>query len=154
MADRYLLESSAVDGYLLEDGTGIILLDGPTVKVITDVLQIVESILRIKHLFKVLTDMIQTVESVLKVRSLTRVFTDVVQTVETLIRRLAFVRVTSEALQLVESTLRLKRIRQVVNETVSTVESVLKFIVTTVVKKGYAVAARISREYFRRIRKR
>ncbi len=27
MADRYLLESSAVDGYLLEDGTGVLLLE-------------------------------------------------------------------------------------------------------------------------------
>jgi hypothetical protein len=30
MADRYLLESSAVDGYLLEDGTGVLLLDAPS----------------------------------------------------------------------------------------------------------------------------
>lgn len=29
MADRYLLESSAVDGYLLEDGSGVLLLDAP-----------------------------------------------------------------------------------------------------------------------------
>ena len=28
MADRYLLESSATDGYLLEDGTGVLLLEG------------------------------------------------------------------------------------------------------------------------------
>ena len=27
MADRYLLESSATDGYLLEDGTGVLLLE-------------------------------------------------------------------------------------------------------------------------------
>jgi hypothetical protein len=27
MADRYLLESSAVDGYLLEDGSGVLLLE-------------------------------------------------------------------------------------------------------------------------------
>jgi len=28
MADRYLLESSPTDGYLLEDGSGVLLLDG------------------------------------------------------------------------------------------------------------------------------
>lgn len=28
MADRLLLESSATDGYLLEDGSGVILLEG------------------------------------------------------------------------------------------------------------------------------
>ena len=27
MADRYLIEGSATDGYLLEDGTGVLLLD-------------------------------------------------------------------------------------------------------------------------------
>ena len=27
MADRYLVETSAVDGYLLEDGTGILILE-------------------------------------------------------------------------------------------------------------------------------
>jgi hypothetical protein len=27
-ADRYLLESSATDGYLLEDGSGVLLLEG------------------------------------------------------------------------------------------------------------------------------
>jgi len=27
MADRYLLESGGVDGFLLEDGTGVLLLD-------------------------------------------------------------------------------------------------------------------------------
>lgn len=27
MADRYLLESSAIDGYLLEDGSGVLLLE-------------------------------------------------------------------------------------------------------------------------------
>ena len=27
MADRYLLESSATDGYLLEDGSGVLLLE-------------------------------------------------------------------------------------------------------------------------------
>ena len=27
MADRYLLESSGVDGYLLEDGSGVLLLE-------------------------------------------------------------------------------------------------------------------------------
>ena len=27
MADRYLIETSAVDGYLLEDGTGVLLLE-------------------------------------------------------------------------------------------------------------------------------
>lgn len=31
MADRYLLESGAPDGYLLEDGTGVLLLDAPPV---------------------------------------------------------------------------------------------------------------------------
>lgn len=31
MPDRYLLESSLVDGYLLEDGTGVLLLDAPVV---------------------------------------------------------------------------------------------------------------------------
>jgi len=195
MADRYLLESSVTDGYLLEDGTGIILLDGPTVKVITDVLQVVESVLRLKHLFKIFTDVVQTVESVLKVRSLTRVFTDVVQTIETLIRRLTFVRVTNEVFQLVESTLHLKSIRQTINETlqlvesilypkrirqvinetlellsvtvgdietalikiineaISTVESMLKFVVTTVIKKGYAVAIRTKHKYILRRRR-
>ena len=29
MADRYLLESGAPDGYLLEDGTGVMLLETP-----------------------------------------------------------------------------------------------------------------------------
>ena len=29
MADRYLLESGAPDGYLLEDGSGVLLLDAP-----------------------------------------------------------------------------------------------------------------------------
>jgi hypothetical protein len=27
MADRYLIETSAIDGYLLEDGTGVLLLE-------------------------------------------------------------------------------------------------------------------------------
>jgi hypothetical protein len=27
MADRYLIETSAVDGYLLEDGSGVLLLE-------------------------------------------------------------------------------------------------------------------------------
>lgn len=27
MADRYLIETSAVDGYLLEDGTGVLILE-------------------------------------------------------------------------------------------------------------------------------
>ena len=27
MADRYLIETSLVDGYLIEDGTGVLLLD-------------------------------------------------------------------------------------------------------------------------------
>jgi len=27
MADRYLLESSAIDGYLLEDGSGVLLIE-------------------------------------------------------------------------------------------------------------------------------
>lgn len=27
MADRYLIETSGVDGYLLEDGTGVLLLE-------------------------------------------------------------------------------------------------------------------------------
>jgi len=31
MADFYLLEGSAVDGYLLEDGTGVLLLEAPAV---------------------------------------------------------------------------------------------------------------------------
>jgi hypothetical protein len=33
MADRYLLESSATDGYLLEDGTGVLLLETPASEV-------------------------------------------------------------------------------------------------------------------------
>lgn len=33
MADRYLLESSLVDGYLLEDGSGVLLLEVPTATV-------------------------------------------------------------------------------------------------------------------------
>lgn len=31
MADRYLLESGAPDGYLLEDGSGVLLLEVPGV---------------------------------------------------------------------------------------------------------------------------
>ena len=30
MADRYLIETSGTDGYLLEDGTGVLLLDATT----------------------------------------------------------------------------------------------------------------------------
>lgn len=30
MADRYLLESGAPDGYLLEDGSGVLILEGVT----------------------------------------------------------------------------------------------------------------------------
>jgi len=33
MADRYLLESGAPDGYLLEDGTGVLLLEEPSADV-------------------------------------------------------------------------------------------------------------------------
>jgi len=33
MADRYLLEGSATDGYLLEDGTGVLLLEVPAADV-------------------------------------------------------------------------------------------------------------------------
>lgn len=36
MADRYLLESSTVDGYLLEDGTGVLLLEVPASDVFID----------------------------------------------------------------------------------------------------------------------
>ncbi len=38
MADRYLLESSATDGYLLEDGTGVLLLETPATEVFIDML--------------------------------------------------------------------------------------------------------------------
>jgi len=31
VADRYLLESSATDGYLLEDGTGVLLIEAVAV---------------------------------------------------------------------------------------------------------------------------
>jgi hypothetical protein len=30
MADRYLIETSAVDGYLLENGSGVLILDAVT----------------------------------------------------------------------------------------------------------------------------
>lgn len=30
MADRYLIETSATDGYQLEDGSGVVLLEQPT----------------------------------------------------------------------------------------------------------------------------
>lgn len=47
MADRYLLESGAPDGYLLEDGTGVLLLDAPFTDytpTITDPAGLVDSI--------------------------------------------------------------------------------------------------------------
>jgi hypothetical protein len=36
VADRYLLETSAVDGYLLEDGSGVLLKEGVTVTLVAD----------------------------------------------------------------------------------------------------------------------
>ena len=48
MADRYLLESGAPDGYLLEDGTGVLILD-----VTTDVF--IEGLHRIEMGMKPLT---------------------------------------------------------------------------------------------------
>lgn len=37
--DRYLLESSLVDGYLLEDGTGVLLLETPASEVFFAMMQ-------------------------------------------------------------------------------------------------------------------
>lgn len=42
MADRYLLESSAVDGYLLEDGSGVLLLEAAAVDVFIEGLHRIE----------------------------------------------------------------------------------------------------------------
>ena len=59
MADHYLLESSVVDGFLLENGSGVILLDKPIVKVIDDVLQIVESTLHPKRIRQIVNETLE-----------------------------------------------------------------------------------------------
>lgn len=42
MADRYLLESGAPDGYLLEDGSGVLLLEEPSADVFIEGLSRIE----------------------------------------------------------------------------------------------------------------
>jgi len=39
MADRYLLETSAVDGYQLEDGSGVLILEGAAANVLASQLR-------------------------------------------------------------------------------------------------------------------
>ena len=48
MADRYLLESGAPDGYLLEDGSGVLILEG-------DVDVIIEGLSKIEQGEKIVT---------------------------------------------------------------------------------------------------
>lgn len=102
MADRYLLESSAVDGYLLEDGTGVLLLDAPTIKVIAEALTSIEALLRPLAMHRVGIETLELVETTIRTRSLSRVVNEVLQHVETVIRSSSIVRVISETLQSVE----------------------------------------------------
>ncbi len=84
MAGRYLLESSVIDGYLLEDNSGVLILEelAPIWKVINETEQLSEAGARQKRSQKIINETEQLPETKYKGRGMARIIAHTISIVE------------------------------------------------------------------------